>query len=78
MKLNLALQCKSSTHAKIKLNRTIYELLQNQEALDLSQVQLNTCIHTRHGIQVVHFQPPGVRFLHNLSLFTSPRKPDPL
>ena len=24
----------------------------------------------RHGIQVIHSQPPGVRLLHSLSLFT--------
>ena len=72
----------SHTQKKRKKNLTIYkQLLQNQEALGSSTVE-HMLSHKRHGIQVVHSQPPGVRFLHNLSLFTAPlflsRKPDPL
>ena len=66
---------------KNKTNPTIYkQLLQNQEALESSTNEYMHS-HKRHGIQVVHSQPPGVRFFHNLSLFTtssSSRKPDPL
>ena len=57
---------KSSTHAQ-----NIYkQLLQNQEALESSTIK-HMHSHKRHGIQVVHSQPLGVCFLHNLSLFTA-------
>ena len=56
---------------KKKKNPTIHkQLLQNQEALESSTVE-HMHSHKRHGIQVVHSQPPGVCFLHNLLLFTT-------
>ena len=44
--------------------------MQNQEALESSTVE-RMHSHKRHGIPEVRSQPPGVHFLHNLSLFTA-------